>query len=409
MISTDRVGEKLIWWLTLFYVVAFYVFYSMWWGKYLYLGIAIAIFLLTASRSNGVVCLPIKSFHLYVAVFAVYCLFSALWAWDASAAVSKFSTIASILLCQSLMYPYYSSCDSVKKLLDVLMWAGNAVAVYSIAFYGFDELYAATMSSSLRLDNAYNNVNSIGMLCAFALVIQFYKIVYDRITFSVVFAVPAVIVIAAMQSRKSILIIAVGCFMTLVFKNMGNEKIVRAIPRLVLTVVLFGVTAALLSRLRLFSGVNERIVSLLVTFTGEGKADGSSLLRATMRHIGMEQFRETPFFGIGIGSSGMLLQQRIGRNTYLHSNYVELLACGGLVGTVIYYLPLLSVGRELLKKGRIIQGETAICLILLTLLLMLDYGAVSYAQKSHYFYLMILFLQADRLRVQNRHNLEEKG
>ena len=53
----------------------------------------------------------------------------------------------------------------------------------------------------------YNNANTLGMLCALAIVIQAYRWLFGRFSLSALFSVPALLVVAASQSRKAILMI----------------------------------------------------------------------------------------------------------------------------------------------------------------------------------------------------------
>ena len=50
----------------------------------------------------------------------------------------------------------------------------------------------------------YNNANTLGMLCALAIVIQAYRWLFGRFSLSALFSVPALLVVAASQSRKAI-------------------------------------------------------------------------------------------------------------------------------------------------------------------------------------------------------------
>ena len=239
MIQINRLCEKTIWLLTVLWLAATYIFYSAAWGRYLYLALAVLIFLLTAVHGGGKVRLPFRRYHLCVLLFALYCLASSLWAWTPEASVASFRTLFSILVCCSLMYPYYSERDSIEELAAVFMWAGYIVALYSIFYYGFDNLYEATASADLRPGNSYSNINDISALCAFACVIQFYKIVYYKFTPLAVFAIPSFFVVIAMQTRKAILVVVLGVFLVLVLKNIGNRKFLSALGRVLLIVALF--------------------------------------------------------------------------------------------------------------------------------------------------------------------------
>lgn len=400
MIRVNRICEKMIWLLTLFFVVAIYVFYSQSWGRYVYVGIALAIFLLTVILRKGRIVLSLGRYHIYVLAFAIYCLLSSLWALDPKSALAQFTGIFSTLICMSLLYPYYSGKTSVKELLDILMWAGYILAVYSIYYYGYDVIYMASTASNLRLENTYNNINSISMLCAIACVIQVYRIIFRGFSFSVLFSVPTLIVVAAMQSRKAILILVLGIFLVSMAKNAGRKDYFQKLFRFLLIVVGLVILLMLFSRLPIFAGVNQRIEHMINSFSGNGVADRSSILRAQMREIGMQQFWRTPLLGIGIGSSRLLTYNAFGIYTYLHNNYVELLSCGGIIAAVLYYFPFLTMGKAFLRGKNFTRYETAFCAVLLVLLLVWDYGAVSYNSKIHYFFLMVLFIRADQLEAE---------
>lgn len=80
-INTKAFCDRLIWLLTLFWVVAIYLFTMETWGRYIYLALAVAIFLLTALRNGGCIRVKLYRYHAYVLAFVVYTGFSAVWAW----------------------------------------------------------------------------------------------------------------------------------------------------------------------------------------------------------------------------------------------------------------------------------------------------------------------------------------
>ena len=65
-INTKAFCDRLIWLLTLFWVVAIYLFTMETWGRYLYLALAVAIFLLTALRNGGRIRVKLCRYHAYV-------------------------------------------------------------------------------------------------------------------------------------------------------------------------------------------------------------------------------------------------------------------------------------------------------------------------------------------------------
>ena len=143
-----------------------------------------------------------------------------------------------------------------------------------------------------------------------------------------------------------------------------------------------------------FSPVTERLSQTLNQFTGKGAVDESTVRRAWFIEIGLKQFLKTPIQGIGIGNSLFI----IGRNTYLHNNYVEILACGGILGILTFYSSYLYCGPTILKSIRNYDEITVLCVTFFVLQLVMDFMQVSYFSKDTFFYFMIFFLQTKRLR-----------
>jgi len=117
-----------------------------------------------------------------------------------------------------------------------------------------------------------------------------------------------------------------------------------------------------------------------------------------MVEIGLKTFLDHPLFGIGIGNSRELTVVYLGWETYLHNNFVELLASGGIVGFLLYYAMYLYLISVFWRCRKQYNEEYAICLTLLLVLLVLDFGRVSYYTKTQYVFLMVMFLETDVLR-----------
>lgn len=398
-INTARFGNRLIWLLTVTLVSSLYFFGTNAMSRYLFAGLCIAVLLLSVALCGGKLRFGFRRFHLFILTFALYTLVTALWEWRSGAAFSKFRTLLEILLCYSMLYIHYEQKSDVEELLNAVKWAGYIVALYSIFFYGLDRIILAGSAANFRLENAYANVNSIGQLCAFACVIQIYQIIYGRFSWALLFAVPAVVLLAATQSRKALVAILGGLFLILACKNFSNHRFFVGLFRTLLLIVVGIGLILLLSRLNLFAGIFERFNRMLVSLTGSGQADHSAMLRQIMRRVGWQQFLKTPLFGIGIGSSGALLYAQTGIDTYLHCNYVELLVSGGITAFLLYYSAYFSLGKTFLIDHRFTHQTYSICMVMLLVLLILDYGRVAYYSKITYFYFMIFFLQADKHRM----------
>lgn len=408
MVINKRVIDRIICYLVSFMIMSFYLFELKSWGRYVLIGITLIITILNSWLNKGHTKLKLKAFHKHIALFSIYCFISSIWAWNASSAISKGVTILSILICFSLLYPYYEREENVDSLLKSIMIAGYGIAVYTIFYYGFSTIIGMA-TGGVRLGNDYTNANSIGMVSAISCIIQFYYILKKKANISIVFVLPALLMVAASQSRKAVVMMLIG-IMFLTMSGTDKGDIFKKIARIIAGMIVLVMMIYLLSYFDIFSGVVKRFATYYESLYGTREVN----IRDVYRQIGIQQFRINPIFGIGVGSSAELLESVGQRRTYLHDNFVELLACGGIIGFIIYYSIYIRLFFGLWKYRRQDYLTTNLCLCFLVLMVILDYGMVSYFDKQQYVYFMCFFLQLDIIKkkhIINRYMImrEEKN
>lgn len=395
-LSLYRTSEKLIWLLTVFILTAYIIFETYTWGRYAYFGASVAVALLCAYLNKGRITIRLGAFHGFMLLFSGYCFLSSLWALDASNSTQMGKTVFQILVCAMMLYVYYQNEDSVQKLLDVVKWTGFIVSVYAIAFYGLDEI--ANAAEDVRLENDFSNVNTIGMAAAVSCMIQVHEWLYKQSRRSAIFMIPCVLMIAASQSRKALVLLALGVFgVYFIRRRKGGDIQNRLLKMALLLIAAFG-AAALLYSLPIFDGIRERMDGLIAGLLGGDDADNSTLVRLKMIALGWEWFKKYPIGGIGIGNPHILAARYLGKDTYLHNNFAELLCGGGIFGFAVYYGMYFYLFRNLLKYKNADRKHFEICFVWLVMMLFLDYGRVSYYTKSQWFYLLVHFLNVSCLK-----------
>lgn len=243
-LSVDKFVENLIWILTVFILVAYLVFETYTWGRYAYLGASVVILLLSAFLHRGRIRIRAVPYYGFMLLFICYTAASSLWALNMADSVDKAVTLTLILFCNMMLYVHYQYEDNVEKLLRAVMWAGYIVAIYAIAFYGLDTIMLATAGQ--QVGNEFSNINTIGMTAAIACVIQTHEILYKTSRRSVVFMIPCIVVIAATQSRKSLVLLGLGIFLVYLLKNRESKNV---LTRVMKTVFLFAVAVGVLAAL----------------------------------------------------------------------------------------------------------------------------------------------------------------
>lgn len=335
--------------------------------------------------------------HLYIFGVSSFCFVSSIWAESPDYAIEKGITLLELLIAFSLIYEAYYKC-SVNRLLLIVMWSGFLLSLYTIMFVGLGSLQD-TIDSAGRMDNTFANINVIGMCCSTSVILAVYFLQKRKNILDALLCIPCLIVVAASGSRKAFVMLAVGALCVMLYKPYENKSSrgMNKVAKLFISLCVLSVMVVVMWKLGLFGGTLERMDGLVASLTGQGDEDSSSMIRAYYRLIGFRQFSETPYLGIGMGNGRLLAMKYTGHDCYLHCNYAEIAADGGIVGLfMVYWLYIKLLKREyrLLK----IDSYAVVILLLVVLNLILDYGKVSYYSKDTYFMLMICCLHISKYK-----------
>ena len=402
--ASHRVLASLIFVLTTALFVLFILFDTYAWGKYAFLAISVGILLLGSCMNQGKIAIRFTSYGTLNLLFIGFVLLSSLWAIDASDSVIMVRTLLRIFVCAYAVYITYLNIPELDEtvLLKAVMWAGYIVALYSLVFYGLDKMIVAGSNSSLRIDNEFANVNTIGMACALSCVIQInFRCLRPQDHFfpSALFMIPSIIVIAATQSRKALVFLIAGVLGYAFVKAQKSKKnIFEKIAKILLGALILGVVVYWVLQFDVFNGIRMRMDSMLNSVFENGRVDRSTMIRNQLKELGMEWFLKYPIGGVGIGNPHILAAQYCNFDAYLHDNFVELLCGGGIIGFGLYYAMYAYLFSQLWKYRNIDKQRTAFFALWLGLMLAMNYGMVTYYSKAQNFYLMIHFLNVFNLK-----------
>ena len=400
-IKLKTINERLVWLLTIGLLSSFYIFETYSWGKYLFLLITLIIVLLTVLDNKGKYKVEVDAFFYYGASLIAYTFCSALWAINAEDAIQKGITLSEIFVCTFLVMNYYKKYDSVSILLAIIKWTSFVIVIYSMLFYGINYIGQMVLSGS-RIDNSYTNINSIGMIAALGVVLQIDELFRNRVfRLSALLCVMSVYMIAATQSRKALVLLVLGSLLVVVVRSSSNKRLINKVIKAVIVIIAFILLVRYAMTLKIFSGVMERMGWLIALITGNGYTGSSATIRSELIRIGIDNFLKHPLFGIGIGCPHILAARIMNYDAYLHNNYVELLAGGGLIGLIIYYSIYVFLFHTIKKYSGTGNSEKTTITILLLMLLVMDVGMVSVYSKSTYFYFMTCVLEAGILKKES--------
>lgn len=350
----------------------------------------LVLFCVLIIQTHGKIPRKIDQFHIRVFTFIVFCFLSSVWAWKSSLSIERGITIFETLICMSVVFWLYQNSMSVDGLLHAIMWSGIIIFLYTISYYGAENFM--TMSENMaRLGNDFANSNAIGMWMAIVITVYVYYILNSKWKFQNILVIFPVVLMAMSQSRTALIETLIGVAIIIVLQYWGKGDVLKGILSMLFAFSVVVVILYFVSKLDVFEGISKRMLEYL---TGTGKVGGSITQRAEYREIGWNQFLRTPLLGIGIGNSYELTALYAAHRTYLHNNFVELLACGGAIGFICYYSIHLYIIKTLMsfRKYEPENTNTNICLAIIVMHLVSDWGTVSYYKKYTYVIFLLCFL-----------------
>lgn len=393
-----KIFDNIIWVLTVVLFSSITIFESYTWGKYVLALVCLLIFGVDALQQKGKYKCSFGRYHIFVLALFAYSLLSTVWGINMNDCLTKSFTYFQILICMSIVYNHYFKFTSVMSLLLVVKWSSYVVSIYSIIYYGY-EFIIQMMTSGIRIDNSYTNVNTIGMLAAIGIIIQIDEIVRKRrLSLEILFCVPSFVMVIATQSRKALLILLLGILLVLIFHNLQNRKYISNLAKIIVILVAAILVMRYFSTFDIFEGINTRMNYLVAMFTGSGSIGDSARTRENLIELGMSIFRRHPFVGIGMGCPHIIAEQTYHLDAYLHNGFVEALAAGGIIAFLLYYCAYIYLFWNYYKLRKYKDEVFVICVILGIIFLFRDYAMVSLYSKGTYFYFMFLYLEVEVLK-----------
>jgi len=320
----------------------------------------------------------------YWVFFGVYSVFAAVFvnadfSITMDALITYFAFIA-VVFCAGVASKYTSSYK----------WFSNTVlficilSAYFAIFHGFEyengPYFVTTMSE-------FNNPNNLGLMMSigtFVAVFPEHKPKFwgwvVRIFFSLVF----LMVTVNTGSRSSVLceVAVIVLFLYSQLKNMRGKSIDRLVKQILLIV------GTLCIAILVFNAINsnntsESGIRRLVDKFNEDSFSG----RTDLYDLAWIMYKENPVFGIGYNN----FATASGYGYFTHSTYMELLACTGTIGFVLFLFPVFSSAWRGLRSMKKDGGRSAT--ILLMMLVSGFFGIVYY----NVIFLMIMYMEISRI------------
>lgn len=325
-----------------------------------------------------------------LAIFVSLCFISVIWSPLPSVSLTMSITMMQLLIMVIVFYYSLSSFGDTELFIKIIAYAGIAMSIYLINYYSIGTYINALLASG-RIGDDFANVNSVGGAAAVTLISCIYMtIFYKKVIYLPLAILPGIVLLGA-GSRTAIVVAVIGIFLTFIY-NSQNRKWIAHISQIILLFLFIYILVTNIPNIKIFNSVYDRFNIMFQVLIGNSNG-GSTYYRLEMMKIGWQIFFNNPIFGNGINATALTLKSNGVPYTYLHNNYIEILADLGIVGFVSYYYIYFYIITKLNKQKRINLSATFFLILLLSMLV-LDIGGITYYMQRNYVYLVFALVIA---------------
>lgn len=269
---------------------------------------------------------------------------------------------------------YISSKD---KKIDYFI---NVYFLFSLTC-AISTLTSGVYYSSIRISmSETTNPNLLGLTMVIGIFCILYKINFKSTVptifyFCGLFLLFYIIILTG--SRKSFLGAAGLIALWLIF--VSRDVIKSASRHIIRNLLIFMLIILAGGYLFFLSISNSSMLLRLEDFMNTGNET-----RISMYAVAVEIFMRSPLFGVGLDNYRAVA----GFSTYSHSTYAEIIACTGIIGTTLYFIPYLNQAKKILRLIRIkdiyISVHAKLLGILFVILIFLGTGVIHFYDTNSY-------------------------
>lgn len=319
---------------------------------------------------------------IYILCFVLFCVWatlSYLWASSLEGVTEQIFNMYVAIMANIMMVAYITTYK--EKLDDTYKWLLPIALIYLV-----QSIFVGHFDSEMRF-SATGAVNQFGISTSYIYLFALYAAKEKKGKRWIAYLILGLSLILSLLtgSRKTLVnLVLFTCMVMLfskydknVFKNLGRVLLVLAVAVIAVIIVL---------KIEfLYNILGNRLVSLLSYFNGDVTEDLSALRREYMKADAVSLFLSNPLKGIGLNNFKYIARY----GTYAHSNYYELLCCLGVVGAMLYYIPLAIVSVKSFFQWKKNMSYAVIPLAIFLSFIINEFSNVSYIYRMIHIFLGI--------------------
>ena len=275
----------------------------------------------------------------------------------------------------------FAIIGKLDKVFIVISLGFFAFSLYYIFHYRYEILSFAFVKKG-RMGSFFDNENAVSLYSLIGFTIPFYIVLFTKSKFRFLYLIPCLtsfIVGVTTGSRTFYLLLAVVIFIYLFFL-FRKHKFIYLIVLAICIALFFGLLS-----MPFMGTIRERLLSALETIFGTSdRPDTSTIQRVVYIDYGFYFGTKHLFLGLGCGGFSVFS----GTNTYSHCNYSEMICDFGIIGFLLFYIPLFL---PLIFSYKYKMQNKQILYVFVLFYLFFGISNVFYSNKIYYLVLGILY------------------
>lgn len=327
---------------------------------------------------------------LFYLVFSIWCFLSLLWSSNPTGGLTRATTCIILYVVILVLLCYAEKFNSA--FVDSLLFAyliGSLILIGSIAYALQDVRLLQMLAAVERLDTDILNLNMLGKYFAIGSIISVHFLINKKNLIYIIPLIIFVLFVLLTKSKSALFATFLGLMFYLYFYFRGKGKIIKFWKILVLVFLGFYI----LSTLTIWGDAFIRLEDMFDYFISQRKGgDYSTEMRELFIRKGLESIPESPIWGHGIGSVADVMRRMIDstmttEDAYFHNNYVQLWSELGIVGVLLFYIPIIKIVKKLYKCK---YDKNAVVLLSIMLIFLFDdMNNTTYYHKLYFIFIGI--------------------
>lgn len=328
------------------------------------------------------------SIYIMFTIYGICFLRAVDYNWDI-----RLFTLAENITMYLILKEFFLNRNDVNKLIQFVSVSAILVNLYLIVMER-----EALISGDVRIGNALSgNVNTACISLGIMLIIlSFGYLKTKRKLLLIIYASTAVLCLLT-GSKMAPIFIALSFFLYFVnVKNKANKWFFAGVFICATFILIFNNSV-------LYSIIGSRIQDMIYQMfgIGEGHYSRSTADRLGMIADGIKIFLTSPIYGGG-EKYFAFRSVKYGHYGYSHCNYIEMLCNFGVIGTCLFYVPIINNFRRLFKARKKVDeiGLIKLGLVMLITHFVLALTTVTYGETMiSYLPILVSFAAVDNYNL----------